>query len=264
MNTLITIPFSHYNEKARWALDFFGLSYREMRVLPGFHMPVTALATLRNADNKADRVSSPYSAPVLITASGQKICDSTRIMRWASDSSASSWKKPFMSPTALSFESRFSDALGAHTRRIAYSWIIDQNVVMNELFKRNSSSIQSAAYRLVWPRIRESMRTSFCLTPSAINDSLQRIRSEFAYADECLKGKNYFSSAFFTAADLTWACMAAPVLWVSREEGFAASFPARKNLGEAANRLIDELRITRSGIHALKMFRLHRSFNNSR
>ncbi len=32
--------FSHYNEKARWALDFKGLKYEKRSLLPGFHMPV--------------------------------------------------------------------------------------------------------------------------------------------------------------------------------------------------------------------------------
>lgn len=31
---LITIVFSHYNEKARWGLDYFGIPYTESAYLP--------------------------------------------------------------------------------------------------------------------------------------------------------------------------------------------------------------------------------------
>src|SRR4029079_8849515 len=38
---LITIPFSHYCEKARWALDRVGVPYEELGHLPLFHYVAT-------------------------------------------------------------------------------------------------------------------------------------------------------------------------------------------------------------------------------
>src|SRR5688572_1121231 len=40
MLRLSTFVISHFSEKARWALDFEGLSYSERRLLPGPHIPV--------------------------------------------------------------------------------------------------------------------------------------------------------------------------------------------------------------------------------
>ena len=37
MLRLITIPISHYCEKARWALERAGLHYREQRHVQGIH-----------------------------------------------------------------------------------------------------------------------------------------------------------------------------------------------------------------------------------
>ncbi len=34
---LITIPFSHFCEKARWSLDVAGVAYREEGHVPGLH-----------------------------------------------------------------------------------------------------------------------------------------------------------------------------------------------------------------------------------
>ena len=50
---LITICFSHFNEKARWALDRFGVAYRESGYLPLLHMPFALWAS---------RFSNPPSA----------------------------------------------------------------------------------------------------------------------------------------------------------------------------------------------------------
>ena len=41
---LITIPISHYCEKARWALDRAGLAYREERHVQGVHQVVSKRA----------------------------------------------------------------------------------------------------------------------------------------------------------------------------------------------------------------------------
>jgi hypothetical protein len=37
MIELYQFPFSHYCEKVRWALDYKGIAYRTVNLLPGFH-----------------------------------------------------------------------------------------------------------------------------------------------------------------------------------------------------------------------------------
>ena len=41
MFELYDFTFSHYSEKARWALDFKGVPYTPRHLLPGFHMRTT-------------------------------------------------------------------------------------------------------------------------------------------------------------------------------------------------------------------------------
>ena len=66
--TLLSIPFSHYNLRAVWALRRAGLLRRTrvVRVLPLLHIPVV-LARLWWAGQRpraADRTSSPHGRPV--------------------------------------------------------------------------------------------------------------------------------------------------------------------------------------------------------
>ncbi len=55
---LITIPISHFCEKARWALDRAGIGYREERHVQGIHQIV------------ARRAGGGSTVPVLITPDG--------------------------------------------------------------------------------------------------------------------------------------------------------------------------------------------------
>ena len=65
---LITVPLSHFCEKARWALDRSGIDYREEPHLPLVHRLHTARVGCR-------------SVPVLVVGS-QAIPDSHSILQW--------------------------------------------------------------------------------------------------------------------------------------------------------------------------------------
>ena len=68
---LITIPISHFCEKARWALDRAGVEYVEQRHLQVIHV----LA--------ARRAGGGRTVPVLVTAEGRVCPESSDILRWA-------------------------------------------------------------------------------------------------------------------------------------------------------------------------------------
>jgi glutathione S-transferase len=68
--TLVTIPFSHYCEKARWALERAQIRHAEEAWLPLLH-----LVPARRAGRGAT------STPVLVTPHGS-VQDSTEIVRW--------------------------------------------------------------------------------------------------------------------------------------------------------------------------------------
>ena len=53
MHHLIHFRFSHYNEKARWALDRAGVPYRDTAVLPLLQVPVVIAAMGQNGSKPA-------------------------------------------------------------------------------------------------------------------------------------------------------------------------------------------------------------------
>ena len=57
MHRLITLAFSHYNEKARWALERYAVPFQEEPYLPFFCSMAVAIST-RGRGGAADRTSS--------------------------------------------------------------------------------------------------------------------------------------------------------------------------------------------------------------
>ena len=69
---LITIPISHYCEKARWSLDRAGVAYEEDAHLQGFHVAASKLA------------GGSGTTPVLVTEDAGVLGESADVLAYAS------------------------------------------------------------------------------------------------------------------------------------------------------------------------------------
>src|ERR1700716_658247 len=69
---LMTIPISHYCEKARWALDRAGVRYTEVPHLQGYHLVASKLA------------GGSGTTPVLITEDAGVLSESADVLAYAS------------------------------------------------------------------------------------------------------------------------------------------------------------------------------------
>src|SRR3954447_17471412 len=85
---LVTIPISHYCEKARWALDRAGVAYVERRHLPALHR-----VAVRRAGGR-------LTAPVLVCPEGRVVCESADIVAWADARAVSRRPRISLSPEA--------------------------------------------------------------------------------------------------------------------------------------------------------------------
>jgi glutathione S-transferase len=255
---LITIKFSHYNEKARWALDLHRVPYVEEGYLPMFHMAPVALRTARHGFGKADRISTRLSTPVLLTDEGKIFSDSSAIVRYVSDRFASNHGSLYFDPEVAELERHFGDRLGPHTRRFGYYYAFREREMLPRLASANVGPLQAGLFRLAFPVLPPIMRRALGIDKEAADRSLRIIREELAAAAHRLNGKRYFVGDRFSAADLAFACMIAPALLPSPEEGYGAVLPALAELPSDLRPIVDELRDTPAGQFALRIFRDHR------
>jgi glutathione S-transferase len=105
------IEVSHYNEKARWALDYKGVPHRRRAPMPGILHPVVALAKTR-------KVTFP-----ILDLDGESIGDSTRII----ETLERRYPDPPLYPSdpderrrALELEDYFDEQVAPHVRRLLF------------------------------------------------------------------------------------------------------------------------------------------------
>ena len=244
---LITIPPSHYCEKARWALELAGLPYNEERHPPLFH---------RRAVKKAGGVSS---TPVLV-ADGQVMPDSTDILVFIHHHPASAWR-PYPADSRLlaeaeELEELFDTRLGPHTRRLAYFYLLQYPDLFLRSVLAGVGSAESRLFRIFRPAIAWIMRKGMNITPDSAERSLNYVREAFAGVDELLSdGREFLVGDSLSAADITFATMAAPALL---PRNYGSDLPTLDEVPEALLGLIEEFRMTAAGEFALRIYRDHR------
>lgn len=123
--TLITIPLSHYCEKARWALDRVALPYVEQP-----HAPLLRrLATKRHDGGPV---------PVLVHE-GRRFTDSTEILMHADATCGGDLLYPLdaaLRGEITSLEEWFDTELGPHVRRWAYAQLLPQAKLLRSTWSR--------------------------------------------------------------------------------------------------------------------------------
>jgi glutathione S-transferase len=203
--TLLTIPFSHYCEKARWALDRARVPYVEKGHMPGFHR----LAVRRTGSNRT-------SVPVLVV-DGKTFGDSTDILAYA-DRTASPERKlypqdPRVAAEVCAIEEDLDETLGPHLRRAFYFHLLPERRLVLELFSTRTPLWQGAALRIVYPRLRQVMESFMQIDPQSAAQSFDEVQRIFDGIEKRLAdGRPYLTGDRFTAADLTLAALTAPAV----------------------------------------------------
>ncbi len=239
--TLITIPLSHYCEKARWALDRVLLPYREEPHAPLLHL----LATKRNDGG---------SVPILVHGTCRLI-DSTAILVHADAVCGGNLLYP--SDAALrreveALEERFDTQLGPHTRRWAYEQLLPDAKLIRSLWLHQAPRLEARFLSVIMPLARYLVRAGYRITPDSARRSLDRVQDVFREVERQLSdGRLFLTGEHFTAADLTFAALAARVLFPAE---CRAVLPSLNAVPVPMRDEVLRLRATAAGQFALRLF----------
>lgn len=238
---LITMPHSHYAEKARWALDRAALPYREEPHVPLFHR----LATGRHGGG---------SVPVLVHGAG-RLVDSTDIVLHADAVGGGDLlypREPALRREVETLEERFDNELGPHTRRWAYAQLLPETRLLRLAMTRGVPWLEAAVLPVMMPVVLRLIRSRLRITPESAQRSLERVHGIFREVDERLgDGRRFLVGERFTAADLTFAALAAPVLFPA---GYRAAYLELDEAPAAMREEVLRLRNTGAGRFALRLF----------
>lgn len=204
------IPVSHYNEKARWALDHKGVDHARHAPPPPSHMPVALWLTRGRG----------WTFP-LLQIDGRTIADSTAIIaaleqRWRDRPLYPS--DPAERDRALALEDFFDEELGPYSRLLAFHEFRKDPAVVADFAGTllspplgRSAAVRRAAgagaSAFIEARYRVSADAAAEHAGGKVLAALDRLEAELATGDgEHLVGDR------FTVADLTAAALLGPIV----------------------------------------------------
>jgi glutathione S-transferase len=247
MRRLLTIPISHFCEKARWALARAGLDYLEERHVQGVHRFV------------ARRAGGGETMPVLVADEGV-FAESEEILRYA-DARTDAQRRLFPAEErprdeVVALCRWLDEGLGPDGRRLMYAHMLDQKQLMLRVNNQGVPAWEARAIAALWPLVTRWGRRELGIGPTTIRDDEQRVRRAFdVIAERLADGRPHLCGERFSAADLTFACLAAAVL-VPPEYG--VRLPQPDELPDHIARDIRAFREHPAGAYAMELFRRER------
>lgn len=244
---LITLALSPYNDFARWALDRSGVAYDEERKALLLH----ALAS-RRAGGKG-------TTPVLV-ADGEVVGESAEIAEWAdrhSRSPGSLYPGDERSDDVRELVAHFGEDLGTQTRPLFWASLIDDLPLANRLWSQGISERAARAQPWLLRAGKPMIRRALEVKPDTVETAPRAIREIFDEVAARLERQPHLTGESITAADLSFAAMAAPALMP--EEGHPTDYPDLSELSEPVRRAMEGLRQHPAGQYALQLYRDERA-----
>jgi len=269
---LLSIPLSHYCEKARWALDLspFRNTYVEEAHAPVFHIkPAISLTNKRSAT----------SAPILVL-SGNSASDPPTIIQDSAEILAH-LAKTF--PAELghlyppgeegnrvrALEQELGKRLGPQSRKLVYwaMWQARQEglATVNPLLEAHLPKAEAMLWNLGEGKILPRMMQVMNIDAASVVTALDDCRQVFKEASAMLAGdgegegqgeqrKYLLGGERMTAADLTLAALAYPLVKPPAFVSLGLSGPSASPWTTKLADLSAEFRATPAGQHVLRLY----------
>jgi len=196
---LITFGASPFCEKARWALDWHGIAYKEIGWPAGVHQILA-----RSKGAKSTTLPIMLDGEELIQGSGA-------IIDWAEEKAQDS-DRTLTRLGSLRVEQRADDIIGIHVRRLYYASMLPTSPHLTKpgLFC-NSSASHRMIGNIMWPLTWRIIMKRYDINPKAAAESRAKLEGELDWLDSKLSDdRSYLVGDRFSRADLTVSSLLAP------------------------------------------------------
>jgi len=199
---LLQFPYSHFNEKARWALDWKRVPHRRTHLLPGPHagtvrkrtgqtmVPVVRLGEehVPGSARIIDELERRYPEPPLYP------------------------KDPDLRRRALEIQERFDEGFGPRIRQALFSVMIDEPGYVCRMFASPHPWHVRAFYRAIFPIGRIQIRRAYNFDdPEEIPRAHAATRAALDFVATEAGPTGTLAGDEFSVADLAAAALLAPV-----------------------------------------------------
>lgn len=200
MIELYQFYFSHYCEKARWALDYKGLAYEPRNLLPGLHA------------KPAKKLAASTALPIIVD-DGTVVQDSTAIIEYLDRKYPHQPlmpRDPTQAREAMEWEEYLDEEIGVTLRLWFYFHLLPDRRRTLKFMLDGAPWYGRPLLTVMFPAIRNVMRKSMNINAETARQSELRLLEAFERLDARLKNNRYLVGEHFSRADLTACALLSP------------------------------------------------------
>jgi len=199
MFQLYDFKYSHFSEKARWALDFKGIPFASRHLLPGFHLRTT-------------RRLAPRSFVPILQTDAAVIQGSNEIINFLDQT----FPVPTLTPAdprdavaALDWEKYLDEEIGVTLRLWFYYYALPDRGRALRFLCGDAPWLQRSLFAFSFAAIRRAMTERMNISSANARGAELRFKLAFDRLDDALERARFLVGNGFSRADLT-ACA---LLW---------------------------------------------------
>lgn len=271
---LVGLPYSHFVEQARWAMERRGLRVREVKVPIGPHAMVVPAYRLLFKKGLASESSYPGQGfrdsyvPTMTNSYLRRLAGVPLVVNTRTDTClADSWSVMEDCQLAVNADTkqRFDKGLGPDVRQVGYYYVFKTNM---GLYRQVQSSnkffmflfdVCESVMSVTW-----FMKRLLYMEPKQVEDAMNRIRKEFKLVSSILEEWEYLgdgsgSMDSFGGADISFSALAAwLILPDNLSNGQIDVAPKPSELAVPMQDFREELLKTKAGQHLCRCYDKHR------
>ena len=195
MITLYQFEFSHFCEKARWALDYKRLPHQRKNLLPGLHARV------------ARKLARNSTLPILVD-NAMVVQDSTSIITFLDKEYPDRPLTPRdaqEAKEALAWEEYLDDEIGVPARLWFYYHALPDRDCALRFLLEGAPWYGRPLFALIYPKVRTAMSALMNIHAESARQSEERLLAALDKLDDAVRGRSFLVGDRFSRADLT-AC----------------------------------------------------------
>lgn len=194
---LLEFPHSHYCEKARWALDYKGIPFQAVAIMPGYHV-----ITVR-------KYAPDTSVPVLLDDK-ETVQGSSEIIDYIEQKYPSHSLTPRDADerrACLEIEHTMDVRLGENIRQILYYRLLAYPDFIRYCFTHPMPGYQQWIFSLFYPIVRNKIYKTYVVSAAKVEQARREFDVAMGEIEKKLSRRQYLVGEQFTRADLSVASM---------------------------------------------------------
>jgi glutathione S-transferase len=198
---LYQFPFSHYCEKARWALDRKGIGYYARNLLPGLHV------------GPARKVARSTSLPILVDEHGATQGSSVILdhLDRCHAQAPLTPSEPTLAEEARCWERRLDEEVGVTLRLWFYHHTLQDRRLALGFLTRGATWRGRLLLAAIFPRLRRAMRERMGIDAASAERAERRLRAALDELDATVETTTFLVGESFSRADLTACALLEPL-----------------------------------------------------